>query len=36
MTPERIAELIPQALTGYYGHKRKDFNIRMEPENASS
>ena len=26
MTPERIAELIPQALTGYYGHKCKDFN----------
>lgn len=26
MTPERIAELIPEALTGYYGHKCKDFN----------
>jgi len=26
MTPERIAELIPQALTDYYGHKCKDFN----------
>ena len=26
MTLERIAELIPQALTGYYGHKCKDFD----------